>query len=179
MRRRYCSIGGPTIPQLLLFLFFFYPLTAAPHAPCNVLIIWSDPPIKWHFGFSGQIRARWPPQGSSWGGEKKRQKKAKRKKTGTFIDTYLPTCLPACLPTADMSAATYYRPLLDFGARFDNQSGERMTTCSFSIGYVAYIYYVAEFLCGRVCRVANGWNCADVLCYPINGQIYRHVNMGH
>jgi hypothetical protein len=54
MRRRYCSIGGPTIPQLL-FLFFFYPLTAVPPPPaCNVLIIWSDPPIKRHLGFSGQ-----------------------------------------------------------------------------------------------------------------------------
>ncbi len=53
-----------------------------------------------------------------------------------------------------------------------------MTTCSFSIGSVAYIYYVAEFLCGSVCRVAIGGNCADVLCYPINGQIYRHVKDG-
>ncbi len=122
------------------------------------------------------------------GGKKKKgEKKGQKKKDwhiyrylpNTYVDRYLPTCLPACLPTADMSAATYYRPLLDFGARFHNQSGERMTTWSFSIGYVAYIYYVAECLCGSVCRVAIGWNCADVLSYPINGQIYRHVNMGH
>ncbi len=61
------------------------------------------------------------------GGKKKKgEKKGQKKKDwhiyrylpNTYVDRYLPTCLPACLPTADMSAATYYRPLLDFGARF-------------------------------------------------------------